>query len=67
MRSRTNDHITPHHAWNYLHADSEMSTAEHDHILECEACLRLFLLCLKSDSFGTVLKSLNLPEARRTA
>ena len=61
LRSR---HITPHHAWAYLHSDleSEFNKAEHDHILECERCLQLFILCLKSQTFGAVLKALGREE-----
>jgi hypothetical protein len=53
-------HITPHHIWACLHADkmTELSTAEHDHIVECEPCLRVFILCLRSKTFGSVLKTL---------
>src|SRR5215510_210419 len=53
-------HITPHHVWAYLHADpaNDLTTAEHDHIQECEPCFRLYILCLKSKSFGSVLKAL---------
>jgi hypothetical protein len=53
-------HITAHHLWAYLHANpaTELSKAEHDHILHCDACSRLFMLCLKSDTFGSVLKAL---------
>jgi len=67
MKSKNRNHITPHHAWGYVHADSELNTAEHDHILECEQCLRLFLLCLKASSFAIVLRELGLPEDRRSA
>jgi len=58
--SQNNRHITPHHVWAYLHADpgSELSAAEHEHILDCEACFRLFILCLKSKTFASVLKAL---------
>ena len=52
------DHIPPHRAWTYIHADSEFTMREHDHILECEQCLRLFILCLRTESFGAVLKEL---------
>jgi len=53
-------HITPHHVWAYLHAESanDLTTAGHEHIQECEACFRLYILCLKSKSFGSVLKAL---------
>jgi len=37
---------------------TELSTAEHDHIVECEPCLRVFILCLRSKTFGSVLKTL---------
>ena len=59
-RSSGYRHITPHHAWAYLHSDvhSDLSTEDHDHIVECEQCLRLFILCLNSETFAAVLKAL---------
>ena len=58
-------HIPPHHAWNYLYGDAELNAEEHDHALECERCLRLFVLCIQSDSFGALLKELEgAPEAK---
>jgi len=65
----SNWHITPHHAWAYLYSDSEFSQAEHDHILECDHCLQLFLLSLKSETFGAVLKALGKEDSgeRRSA
>jgi len=67
--SSNSRHITPHHAWAYLytHTESEFSPAEHDHILECEQCLHLFMLCLKSETFGAVLKALGRSEERQSA
>ena len=68
MASGKSHHVIPHRAWTYLQADGELSTDEHDHILECESCLHLFLLCLKSESFGAVLKELNKDfDQRRSA
>jgi hypothetical protein len=61
------DHIWPHHAWAYLHDDVEFTTAEHDHILDCEQCLRLFIFCLTSETFGAVLKALDKSDERRAA
>jgi len=52
------DHVHPHRAWTHLHENSDLTMAEHSHILRCEQCLRLFLLCLNSHSFGVVLKEL---------
>ena len=63
-------HVTPHHVWAYLHAApaTELSTAEHDHILECERCLLLFSLCLRSETFASVLKELGREfDGRRSA
>jgi hypothetical protein len=63
-------HITPHHAWAHLRAEpvTELSTAEHDHILECERCLSLFILCLRSETFASVLKELGREfDGRRSA
>ena len=53
-------HLTPHHVWAYLHAESanDLTTAEYDHIRKCEPCFRLYILCLKSETFGSVLKAL---------
>ncbi len=62
-------HITAHHIWAYLHADqeAEFGTAEHDHIVQCESCFRLFILCLGSESFGQVLKNLERSDESRCA
>ena len=66
----TTRHITPHHVWAYLHAESaiDLTTAEHDHIQECEPCFRLYILCLKSKTFGSVLEALGRDhDERRSA
>jgi hypothetical protein len=57
------DHVPPHRVWAYLYGDGEFSVQEHDHILACELCLRLFILCLKSESFGAVLKAFAEPKS----
>lgn len=36
----------------------EFADEEYDHILQCEDCLQVFILCLKSDTFAAVLKQL---------
>jgi len=51
-----NNHITPQRAWAYLHFEGEMSTPEHDHVVQCEHCLQLFYVCVKSKQLDTVLK-----------
>lgn len=53
-------HITPHDAWAFLHSDAdlEITPAEHEHILGCEQCLRVFMLWPKSETFGAILKAL---------
>jgi len=58
------EQIRPHRVWAYLHGDldTELSATEHDHILDCEFCFQLFILCLKSDSFAAVLKALRSAE-----
>ena len=53
------NHISPHRAWNSVKGVGEFGAAEHEHILHCIQCLRLFLLCLESDSFGAVLKRID--------
>jgi hypothetical protein len=59
MAKNPHDHVAPHLVWTYLRANSELSKAEHDHIMECDQCLRLVMLCLKSETFGAVLKQLD--------
>jgi len=49
-------HITPQRAWAYLHLEEEMSKPEHDHVVQCERCLQLFYVCVKSEQLDTVLK-----------
>jgi len=51
-------HIIPHHVWNFLYGNGDINQEEHDHILDCDSCFELLLLCLKSDTFGTVLRAL---------
>jgi len=53
-------HITPRDAWAFLHSDAdlEITPAEHEHILECEQCLRVFMLWPKSETLGAILKAL---------
>jgi hypothetical protein len=50
------DHISPHRAWKSLKIDGEFKPDEHEHILRCVQCLRLFVLCMESETFGAVLK-----------
>jgi hypothetical protein len=61
------DHVLPHRVWAYLHFEVELGAIEHDHILECERCIQLFMLCLRSDNFGAVLKKFENPDERQTA
>src|SRR5262245_21205917 len=68
MASTKHQHIPPHRAWTHSHAHAQtFSRSEHVHILECERCLRVFLLCLKSESFGSVLRELGEPDELRSA
>jgi len=57
------NHISPHRAWNSVKGAAEFGAKEHDHIIHCIQCLRLFLLCLESESFGAVLKQIDDPAA----
>jgi hypothetical protein len=61
------DHVTPHRAWGYFHVHGELSPVERDHVLQCESCLRLFQLCLKSPNFAQVLKQFSRSGGRRAA
>ena len=62
VRTVPNDHIPPHRVWNYLKIEGEFADEEHDHILQCQDCLQLFILALNSDTFGAVLKQLRCSE-----
>jgi hypothetical protein len=53
------DPIPPHRAWLSVQGKGELDGEEHGHILRCVHCLRLFLLCLESETFGAVLKELD--------
>jgi hypothetical protein len=56
---RHDEHITPHHhAWTSLKLGGEFNAAERDHITRCVQRLRLFLLCVESETFGGVLEQL---------
>jgi hypothetical protein len=57
-RPDAGDHIHPHRVWNYVKFGGEFASEEHDHILQCEQCLHLFILSFKSDTFGALLKQL---------
>jgi hypothetical protein len=63
-------HITPHHAWAYPHNDpvSELSTTEHDHILDFRALFTVFHLLPEIQIIRFRLKALgNDLEERRSA
>lgn len=58
------NHIPPHRAWTYLQGDgSRLTMQENEHLPTCMECLRLFLLCATSTSFGAVLKEVGLQAA----
>jgi hypothetical protein len=54
------DHVTAHRMWAFIHEhpEEDLTAAEHQHILQCQACFDLFMLCLKSSTFGAVLKKI---------
>jgi len=60
-------HVTPHRAWTYFHIHGQLSPVERDHVLQCESCLRLFQLCLKSPNFAQVLKQFSRSGAKRAS
>jgi hypothetical protein len=53
------NHIWPHRAWIFVLGEGEFSLEEHEHILRCVRCLRLFLLCQECNNFGSVLRQLD--------
>jgi hypothetical protein len=59
---RSNAHVLPHRVWNYVQAEGELADEEHNHILQCQRCLHVFILSLQCDTFGSVLKRLGYSE-----
>jgi hypothetical protein len=58
-RKISRSHIPPHRLWTYLTAETELSLEDHAHVLQCAHCLRIFRLCLRSETFGAVLRELD--------
>ena len=54
-------HVPPHVVWSFLYSDGELSEHDREHILDCDECLEVFIICLKSNTFGTALMSLRAP------
>ena len=53
--------MPPHVVWSYLYRDGDLSEYDRDHILDCDECLEMFIICVKSTSFGSALMSLRFP------
>ena len=54
-------HVPPHVVWSFLYGDGQLLELDREHILDCNECLEMFIVCLKSQSFGSVLLSLRHP------
>jgi hypothetical protein len=59
------DHIPPNLVWSFLHHDGELPEDDRNRILECNECIEMFVICLKSDSFISALMSLRHPPTEK--
>jgi hypothetical protein len=51
-------HIPPHVIWMHIYEGREMNQSDQAHVVECSRCLETFIVCLKSESFASVLEAL---------
>ena len=56
------DHVPLHRLWAFTTHEESLSLREHAHIAQCEECTQAFRACFNAESFGAVLKELNLEE-----
>jgi hypothetical protein len=54
----TGQHLSPLTIWSYVFDGHQMSGTELAHLMDCNHCLKAMKLCIKSDSFASVLASL---------
>ena len=57
MRHRA--HIPLHRLWTFAKVQTEMSSAEQSHVLDCEECRNALSLCLKAETFSDVVTELS--------
>jgi hypothetical protein len=55
----TSGHVRLHRLWAFANFEGELTTTEHLHILYCAECHLAVSVCLQSETFGAVLKTLN--------
>ena len=60
-------HIPLYRLWTFNTYQGTLSAPQHTHLLGCTECSYVIRVCLKSDSFGAVLKAVRvkLAEHRR--
>jgi hypothetical protein len=58
-------HIPSHRLWVYVRFQTELTLSEETHISECQQCLQVVQLCLRSPTFGKVLRELKRPEGEQ--
>ena len=59
-------HPPPHRVWAHLHAEPKFDSDEENHIADCHICMRTYMLCLNSSTFGAVLRVLRETEAQES-
>ena len=52
-------HVRLHRLWVFANFEGELTTTEHLHILYCAECHLAVSVCLQSETFGAVLKTLH--------
>jgi hypothetical protein len=50
-------HIPLYRLWNFNTLQGTLSAPQHTHLLGCTECSYVIRICLRSDSFGAVLKA----------
>ena len=53
------NHVTPLRLWKYVTGEGEFSRDDHDHMWQCDDCFSMFCQCLRSETFGKLLRELN--------
>ena len=55
------EHVPPPLVWSHLYRDGGLSAHDRKHILECEECIEMFVICMKSENFAEAMVSLRYP------
>ena len=65
--SKTCNHIPVRRMWEFLHLRGDFEISEHQHVVNCDLCLRLFDCCLKAETFASALQQFGEDSDERRA